>query len=146
MNDRHLTNERILEIVGVELGEEFKIEGYGSGNTYEFIKLQGDITLVTVTDCMRLPTNNFVFVQLLTGKLKVKKLPFVPKHGEQFWLVNDLGRVVSTTWDECCTADKQLFITGNCYRTKSKAEANIEKHKDAIERAYQARLEELQNG
>lgn len=63
---------------------------------------------------------------LLSRKSIIKRKPQKPKDGEEYWLVNHCGDVISLNW-----IDNFLCITnykiGNCYRTKEEAEANRDK-------------------
>lgn len=63
---------------------------------------------------------------LLSRKSIIKRKPWKPKDGEEYWLVNHCGDVISLSW-----IDNFLCITnykiGNCYRTKEEAEANRDK-------------------
>lgn len=65
-------------------------------------------------------------ISLLSRKSIIKRKPWKPKDGEEYWLVNHCGDVISLSW-----IDNFLCITnykiGNCYRTKEEAEANRDK-------------------
>lgn len=74
-----------------------------------------------------------------------RKDPFVPKHGDEYFFIGECGTPFQSTWMEGSCCDKLRFGSGNCYKLRADAIANKDKHKGAIERAYQARLEELKN-
>ena len=63
---------------------------------------------------------------LLSRKSIIKRKPWKPKDGEEYWLVNHCGDVISLNWIDnfLCIANYKI---GNCYRTREEAEANREK-------------------
>ena len=68
----------------------------------------------------------YTLENLLTGEYTIERKPWKPKDGEEYWLVNQCGDVISFDW-----IDNFLCITnykiGNCYRTKEEAEVNRDK-------------------
>lgn len=73
----------IAQMLGVELGEEFKIKGYDE-LTYKFdndgLKLTYDND-IEISDL----TAKVAFVALLNGTDEIVKLPWKPKEGESYW-------------------------------------------------------------
>lgn len=116
----------VAKILGVELGDKFRIKN-----------LDGEIMGTAIIDeygfkLLEYNVNytNFWFQytleNLLTGEYTIERKPWKPKDGEEYWLVNQCGDVISFDW-----IDNFLCITnykiGNCYRTKEEAEANCDK-------------------
>lgn len=116
----------VAKILGVELGDKFRIKN-----------LDGEIIGTAIIDeygfkLLEYNVNytNFWFQytleNLLTGEYTIERKPWKPKDGEEYWLVNQCGDVISFDW-----IDNFLCITnykiGNCYRTKEEAEVNRDK-------------------
>ncbi len=120
---------QIAKMLGVEIGEEFKIKG-DNELTYRFtnagLKLTHDsgIELADVSA-------NVAFVDLVNGKDEIIKLPWKPKAGEQYYSFG--GRffgdptvwiVIDVIW-QGLAYDVAMFDKGWVYRTKEEAEAAL---------------------
>lgn len=108
----------IAKMLGVELGEKFKIKG--DVGTYEFglEGLWGDYG----TDAEALEA-------ILCGSAEIAKLPWKPKKGEKYWgfwysSVNDAWLVLLYTWANN-PADFALYKAGWVYRTEKEAKAAL---------------------
>lgn len=125
---------QIAQLLGVELGEEFKVNIATEDEIFRItengleIKNQdssdnvGDISQEWKT----LPSS---FVKLLTGEAKIIKLPFKPKQGDVYWsfyrlTFSDKWLVTSITWTNTVT-DIAKFKVGWCYRTESEAKSAL---------------------
>lgn len=75
---------QIAQMLGVELGEEFKIKGEDELMTYRF---NSDGLQVTYGDGIELSyiSTNSAFVALVNGTDEIVKLPWKPKEGESYW-------------------------------------------------------------
>nr|DAT93286.1 MAG TPA: hypothetical protein [Caudoviricetes sp.] len=73
----------IAKMLGVELGEEFKVKGY-EGMTYT---LTDDGLKLTYDGGIEIPYifTNLALVALVKGKDEIVKLPWKPKEGESYW-------------------------------------------------------------
>ena len=126
---------KICEMLGVEIGEEFKLKqtsGDIKSAKYRFRNI-GDQIIYERTDfCGDWTMCSAEEVGLLVlGKHEIVKLPFEPKDGETYWYVRwghnqcvDIGYGVWTGDD----IDYRNLYCGNCFRT----EAEAEKHKFEI--------------
>lgn len=116
----------ICKMLGVELGEEFKIKGR-EGAIYKFIV---DGLLVSYDDTEKVYTStNVPLVGLVRGDIEIVKLPRKPKKGDvyfTFTLMGDKWGTHSYWWggfpDEYALLDK-----GWIYRTEKEAEAALPK-------------------
>ena len=63
--------EQVAQMLGVEIGEEFNIEGGSKDAKYKFSK---DYLIIEITD-VGWTRASFYLVDLLNGKLKIVKLP-----------------------------------------------------------------------
>ena len=119
----------IARMLGVELGEEFKVKGYDEliyRLTNDGLKLTHDsgIELADVSA-------KVAFAALLNGKDEIIKLPWKPKAGEQYYSFG--GRffgdptvwiVVDVIW-QGLAYDVAMFDKGWVYRTKEEAKAAL---------------------
>ena len=131
----------IAKMLGVELGEEFKVKG-DDELTYRFtnagLKLTHDsgIELADVSA-------KVAFADLVNGKDEIVKLPWKPKKGDTFYSFRCLGSALSGygyipeksdyTWrvDKCTWNDSAvafaLYKAGWIFRTREGAEAALPK-------------------
>ena len=115
----------IAQMLGVEIGEDFKIKGYNE-QTYRF-DADG---LKVIYSCLmkkRLTFANVMLSSLLAGKVEIVKLPWKPKKGETYYtfeLLGDKWVVRSSRWggfpNEYALLDK-----GWVYRSQAEAEAAL---------------------
>lgn len=117
----------IARMLGIELGEEFKVKGEDE-LTYRFdsdgLKLTHDsgIELAQISA-------NVAFVDLVNGKDEIVKLPWQPKSGEKYWgfwysSLNDAWLVLLYTWANN-PGDFAFYKAGWIYRTREEAEAAL---------------------
>lgn len=119
---------QIAKMLGVELGEEFKIKGY-DGLTYKLT--DNGLELTTVDGQKTKWFDHGALNSLLKGKMEIVKLPWKPKKGEKYWgfwysSVNDAWLVLLYTWGNN-PADFALYKAGWVYRTKEEAEDALPK-------------------
>ena len=109
--------EEIAKMLNINFNEEFEIQGY----TDKYILNEDG--LFTKSD------GNYCFaplVWLLTGKLKIKRRPWKPKYGEDYYCVGEYGQVIKNRCENCWM-DIMYYKVGNCYHTKELAVANVHK-------------------
>lgn len=109
---------------GLELGTHFEIVGIVGKYMLEKDTF-GRIRIIYLKDGGNMQFNTLC--ALLQGRFTVKKLPFKPKKDEKFYSVNENKAIDKGIWCDDYI-DFALYITGNCYRTREEAEANIDKH------------------
>lgn len=80
----------IAKMLGLQLGEEFKVEGYEE-LTYRFAS---DGLKLTYDNGMEISdlTAKVAFVALLNGKDEIIKLSWKPKHLERYWTFTQMGK------------------------------------------------------
>lgn len=107
--------EDVARYLGLELGEEFKVEDYGDG-IYRFEK-DG----LYINDYIAFATCWNLFL----GKEKIVKTPFIPKES-QFYYTASLqdGKIHKKTFMSS-DYDKAMLIIGNCFRTERDAELSM---------------------
>lgn len=115
----------VAKMLGIELGEEF------------CIKEQPDIKCVIYNDNLyvypvsdgiyTLPSPEMTLGRLLNGSITLKRKPWKPKYGEEYFCVTALeGTVFLNIWRDVWM-DITYYKLGNCYRTREEAEANRDK-------------------
>lgn len=116
----------ICKMLGVELGEEFKIKGR-EGAIYKF-SVAG--LLVSDDDAEKVYTATHVpLVGLVRGDIEIVKLPWKPKKGEYCYTFELLGDkwAVRPSWWGGFPNEHALLDKGWVYRTKEEAEAALPK-------------------
>lgn len=73
---------------------------------------------------------------LLIGKCTIKKLPWKPKLGNNYWFINSGGHIIKDNWSGGIV-DLAMYYAGDCFETYGEAEAHapeiIEKMKSFYE-------------
>lgn len=117
----------IARMLGVELGEKFKIKGEDELMTYRF---SSDGLQVTYGDGIEIPyiSTNSAFVALVTGKDEIVKLQWKPKEGEDYYSFGCYHKwcVWQQQWSNH-PFDLALLEKGWIYRTRKEAEAALPK-------------------
>lgn len=116
----------IAKMLGVELGEEFKVDKYDE-LTFKF----AENMLITRADFKgaKWGITHVVLSELLGGDIEIVKLPWKPKMYEEYWTFGKLGKqwIVGTLiWKEL-PYEILLFDKGWVYRTRAEAQAALPK-------------------
>lgn len=117
----------IAKMLGVQLGEEFKVKGYDE-LTYRFASDGLKLTYGNGLEISGL-TATVALVALLNGKDEIVKLSWKPKKDDIYYtfeLLDDRWVVASLFW-EGFPNDYALLDKGWVYRTKAEAEAALPK-------------------
>ena len=116
--------EKVAEMLGVKLGEKFKV----GGNVFWFY---GD-GLVADDD------NSYpnIMNSLLTGEYTIEKLPWKPQYGDEYWYISMNGDVLDNKWTEHIT-DYSLYYVGNCFATREEALAHAPEIIEKLRRKYE---------
>ena len=122
----------ICKMLGVEIGEEFKIKGYEEW----FYKFDNDrVLMFKHNDDVKMPVAPVsvyvAFLALLRGECEIIKLPWKPKKGEKYWgfwysQLNDAWLVIVYTWSNN-PDDFAFYKAGWVFRTKKEAKAALPK-------------------
>lgn len=116
----------VARMLGVELGEEFKIKGY-DGLTYKLT--DNGLELTTVDGQKTKWFDHGALNSLLKGKMEIVKLPWKPKKGEDYYTfgsVSERWEAIQQTWTNH-PFDLALIDKGWVYRTREEAEAALPK-------------------
>ena len=120
---------KICEMLGVEIGEEFKIAG-NEMNLFRFDEHRGLLVRINEMHDFDECASGDRYTKLLNGFSEIKKLPFEPKDAEKYWYVwwDSKNLDTSYTFWEGVVSNCADKYCGNCFRT----EAEAEKHKYEI--------------
>lgn len=120
----------IAKMLGVELGEEFKIKGYEEW----FYKFDNDrVLMFKHNDDVKMPVTPVsvyvAFLALLRGECEIIKLPWKPKKGDVYYTfirdrIDRTCTLVSYRWNGC-VIDIALLKVGWVYRTRAEAAAAL---------------------
>lgn len=118
---------RIAAMLGLRLGEEFKVKGYDE-LTYRFASDGLKLTYDNGLEISGL-TAKVALVALLNGKDEIVKLPWKPKRDEVFYTfgihaTEDKWVVISCKWWNN-VKNLSLYRVGWIYRSQAEAEAAL---------------------
>lgn len=114
----------IARMLGVELGEEFKIKGY-DGLIYKLT--DAGLELTTVDGQKTKWFDHGALNSLLKGKMEIIKLHYSPDYRQMYWtfgLKDGIWVVVPREWEDY-PAEILLADKGWTYRTRAEAEAAL---------------------
>ena len=120
----------IARMLGVEIGEEFKIKGYEEW-FYKFDNDRG--VMFKHNDDVKMPVAPVsvcvAFLALLRGKCEIIKLPWKPKNGAYYYTFSiSSGKwIVRPSWWIDSPNEYALLDKGWVYRTQAEAEAALPK-------------------
>lgn len=109
------------EMLGVEMGEKFKIK-VGSSISVNKFKIS---EMGLVTEDNKLCTDA-QFISLLKGNSKLIKPPWKPSDGEVVWYVTPAGGLTAIAFDACTSCSLLLYKLGKLYCTLEEAEAHVD--------------------
>lgn len=115
---------QIAQMLGVELGEEFKVEG--DNRTYWF-----DLDGLHSGEYVAEDEDDAMLHDLLCGEVEIIKIPWKPKLNERYWtfmssLEGGKLYVLNYMWDNS-VIDVALHKVGWVFRTCEEAEAALPK-------------------
>lgn len=119
---------KIAKLLGVEVGEEFKVKG-DDELTYIFTDDDGlKITFAGDVEISQISINS-AFVALVMGKDEIVKLPWKPKKGEDYYTFggsDGIWRVSQQHWT-CHPFDLAVLAKGWAFPTREEAESALPK-------------------
>lgn len=119
--------EKVAQMLGVELGEEFKLEGE---NHFHRLSLNG-VEWCSLCDKTWEDDERMLY-RILTGKVEIIKQPWKPQKNDEYYFISLFdGEVSNDTWTDH-PADMIRYKVGNVFRTEIEAEKNIKAYKKYI--------------
>lgn len=117
---------KIAEMLGLQLGEEFKVKGYDD-LTYRFDSAGLKLTHYSGIEIAEISAN-VAFVDLVNGKDEIVKLPWKPKHKDKYWTfyINDHDKL-DTCWNIWTEeiAEFARLKAGWIYRSRAEAQVAL---------------------
>lgn len=112
----------IAQMLGVELGEEFKVEG--DNRTYWF-----DLDGLHSGEYVAEDEDDAMLHDLLCGDAEIVKIPWTPKMYKEYWTFGKLGKqwTVGTLSWKALPYEILLLDKGWVFRTKEEAKAALPK-------------------
>lgn len=111
---------KIAEMLGVELGEEFKVKGYDPTCWFDLDGLHFDGWVAEDEE-------DAMLHNLLCGEAEIIKLPWKPKKGDAYFTFGLLGDkwVVRSLWWGGFPEEYALLSKGWMYRSEKEAQAAL---------------------
>ena len=126
--------KQIAEMLGVELGEEFKVSDM-EGFTYMFTKDGGLMFRYGADENFYL--SSLVLMKLLRGDYSVVKLPWKPKDGEAYWKWATYVELAELKHWNGSSMDFACWKLGNCFKTKEEAQTKGKEIMEAIRKEFE---------
>lgn len=113
--------KKIAEMLGVELGEEFRLKENKTKNIviprYKITQEEGLMYSVNRNEFDR----SVSLMSIINGSYSVVKLPWKPKKGEAYWFYSEtLQHAFSSEWTGSL-CDLLYWKSGNFFKTKKEA-------------------------
>lgn len=127
--------KQIAERLGVELGEEFKVDNV-EGCVFKFT--ESGLMFSSKPSCKYWNLScSPTLKSLLSGDYSIVKLPWKPKVGQQYFYCFVPGHaVVSSTWG-CVPVDLCYWKAGNCFRTEEEAKTKGKEVMEKLRKEYE---------
>ena len=116
--------EKVAELLGMEIGEEFVIE---NADRKETVVLAADGLHVVQPNNVLGPDHGKLLSKVLQGLYEVKKKPWDPKEGDAYYYPHVRKRTIMLWPWRSDTLDCALKSLGMIYRSRKEAEANFAK-------------------
>ena len=116
--------EKVAEILGVKLGEKFKIDGC-------IYRLNEDGLVDNLDGAWARG-----LMGLLAGNYTIEKLPWKPRKGDGYWWVDFDSSAIEDHWDGC-SSDLARYYVGNCFETGEEATAHAPEITEKLRKKYE---------
>lgn len=119
----------IMKLLGLQMGELFHVVINGCENKLATYYFEDDgLVYVIPNDNEPRPASDKTIIGLIYGGYEVKKLPWVPRIGQDYWCVipssdPDYPRTALVTMNKSLFSMINLYF-GNFYETQEEAEAD----------------------
>ena len=120
--------EKVAEMLGVKLGERFKVSSRGHGDVEGCFKADGLYLEGSL--------NGIVLIKMPVGEISIEKLPWKPQYDDRYWYISMDGDVLYDEWDSC-VYDYAMYYAGNCFETKEEALAHSSEIIGKLRRKYE---------
>ena len=129
--------KQVAEMLGVELGEEFRLKENKTKNIvrprYKITQEEGLMYSVNRNEFDR----STILISIINGSYSVVKLPWKPKKDEMYWFYGiSLEQASWATW-RLNSGDFCRWKTGNCFRTEEEAQSKGKEIMEQIRKEYE---------
>ena len=129
--------KKIAEMLGVELGEEFRLKENKTKNIvrprYKITQEEGLMYSMNRNEFAR----SLLLLSIINGSYSVVKLPWKPKEGEKYWYYSEpFNQAISHKWYGG-NYDLLLWKVGNCFKTKEEADIKGKEIMEQIKKEYE---------
>ena len=137
----------IANMLGLEIGEKFTIKGHPDYGTFWFVDDQSEgwrelwkVDLEKGFYDAEIEIND-TLEQLLAGFYEVEKMPWKPKRSQKYYTVNYTLQTNEKVIDETIWIDSVYDLmrwkSGNCFKTRKKAEIKGEELIERLRKEYE---------
>lgn len=130
--------KQIAEMLGLELGQEFRIIGSHEKTIDDalFEITEDGLSIKKPTIICVLNRMPEIFTNVLDGDYKVVPKPFKPKCGERYWSYSlKINRTCCNMFGEFIE-DYAMWKSGNCFRTEEEAKTKGKEIMEQIMKEY----------
>ena len=120
--------EKVAEMLGVKLGERFKVSSRGHGDVEGCFKADGLYLEGSL--------NGIVLIKMPVGEYTIEKLPWKPQYGDRYWAVSMNGDVLYDEWNGY-VYDYAMYYAGNCFETEEEAKEHAPEVIEKLRRKYE---------
>lgn len=129
--------KKIAEMLGVELGEEFRLKENKTKNIvrprYKITQEEGLMYSINRNEFDR----STILLAIINGSYSVVKLPWKPKKSEMYWFYGiSLEQALWATWS-LNSGDFCRWKAGNCFRTEKEAETKGKEIMEQIQKGFE---------
>lgn len=128
--------KKIAEMLGVELGEEFRLKENKTKNIlipiYKITQEEGLMYSVNRNEFDR----SVSLMSIINGSFSVVKLPWKPKKGDRYCYYSTKGQVNYAMWEDLCS-ELILWKAGNCFKTEEEARTKGKEIMKQIQKEYE---------
>lgn len=137
----------IASMLGLEIGEKFKIKGHPDYGTFWFVEdpsmgcrdlWQVDLEKGFYDAGAEI---NDLLEQFLAGTYEIEELPWKPKRSQKYYTVNYTLQTNEKVIDEIIWIDSVYDLmrwkSGNCFKTRKKAEIKGEELIERLRKEYE---------
>lgn len=117
--------EEVAHMLGVELGERFKVKVDGC-EVIDVVFYLSEKGLCEENNSDYASDYAYELAYLLTGEWEIVKLPWKPYPNDIFWYINSQGAIDYQRFSPFCSLDLALYKLGKLYRTKEEAQRHLE--------------------
>lgn len=132
-----MTVEQFADELGVKLGERFKAShDFHNDDSEVFYFDKGGLLIEEKDEQSNCHYDDYSLRLLVNGWYKIKKLPWKPKEGDEYWGVLMCGDTCQGCWSNR-TQDFAMYYAGNCFETEKDAMEHAPEVIEKLKKKYE---------